>query len=68
MISDKTIKAIAAASDVKFLRLQLLGNGVYLLHLARHDFPQKMNSYAVARYLAPDSTISDILNIQDIED
>jgi hypothetical protein len=54
MISSEMIyEAYLEVAD-KVVSLQILGKGMYLLHMVGDEFPQKLNSYAVMSVLDPE--------------
>ena len=55
MISTDLIYNAYMANADSVVSLQILGNGLYLLHMVGEDRPQKMNSYAVMKRLSIES-------------
>ena len=55
MITTDLIYNAYMANADSVISLQILGKGIYLLHMVGEDLPQKMNSYAVMKRLSVDS-------------
>ena len=55
MITTDLIYNAYMANADSVISLQILGKGIYLLHMVGEDRPQKMNSYAVMKRLSVES-------------
>ena len=55
MITTDLIYNAYMANADSVISLQILGKGLYLLHMVGEDRPQKMNSYAVMKRLSVQS-------------
>jgi hypothetical protein len=54
MISTEQIYNAYMANADSVISLQILGKGIYLLHMVGDELPQKLNSYAVMNVLEPE--------------